>query len=58
MTQRYAHLAPEAFREDYARLGSALPEGKLLVLPNRAVSAKGEGTLGAEDVALSSGVLR
>jgi len=27
MTMRYAHLAPEAFREDYGRLGGALPSG-------------------------------
>jgi integrase len=27
MTMRYAHLAPEAFREDYGRLGGALPMG-------------------------------
>ena len=25
MVQRYAHLAPEAFAADYARLGSILP---------------------------------
>src|SRR5262249_53904958 len=24
MTQRYAHLAPDAFKEDYARLGSGV----------------------------------
>jgi integrase len=27
MTMRYAHLAPEAFKEDYARLGTHMPGG-------------------------------
>jgi integrase len=31
MTMRYAHLAPDVFKEDYSRLGTtALPEGKLI----------------------------
>ena len=36
MTQRYAHLAPEAFKQDWGRLGTDLPgaerEGKVLPL--------------------------
>ncbi|HWZ88539.1 MAG TPA: tyrosine-type recombinase/integrase [Polyangiaceae bacterium] len=34
MTMRYAHLAPEAFAEDYARLGPATSEAKILAFPN------------------------
>jgi hypothetical protein len=32
VTMRYAHLAPEAFREDYGRLGGALPTGDANVI--------------------------
>ncbi len=32
MTMRYAHLAPEAFKDDYGRLGAAaLPDGAIVV---------------------------
>jgi integrase len=33
MTMRYAHLQPAAFRDDYARMGSAPVEGELVELP-------------------------
>ena len=33
MTMRYAHLAPEAFAEDYGRLGPVAGESKVLVFP-------------------------
>jgi integrase len=33
MTMRYAHLAPDAFVGDYARLGAAAPEKGAVVLP-------------------------
>ena len=33
MTQRYAHLAPEAFAADYSRFGTALPDGGADVVP-------------------------
>jgi integrase len=39
MTQRYSHLAPEAFGEDYGRLGSALPTtGKVIVVDIAAIA--------------------
>jgi integrase len=36
MTQRYAHLAPDAFAADYGRLGSGLVTGAASVVPLRA----------------------
>jgi integrase len=49
MTQRYAHLAPDAFKDDYARLGRAIPEGgKVLALPTRERSTRDEGDVVVE----------
>lgn len=39
MTQRYAHLAPDAFAEDYARFGPARAPGVVATLPVRARKA-------------------
>jgi len=36
MTQRYAHLTPQAFKDDYGRFGSSLePEAVVVQLPNQ-----------------------
>ena len=32
MTMRYAHLAPDAFRDDYGRLGTAIAVGEADVI--------------------------
>lgn len=35
MTMRYAHLAPDAFKEDYGRLGTTIAGGDAEVVPLR-----------------------
>jgi hypothetical protein len=40
VTIRYAHLAPDAFRDDYARLGAGeIAIAEVVELKSRAVSA-------------------
>lgn len=43
MTMRYAHLAPDAFAGDYARLGSRAPQTLANVLPIVPAANDGEG---------------
>jgi integrase len=41
MTMRYAHLAPDAFKDDYDRLGTCAPTmGEVLVLPRKSPAAE------------------
>jgi hypothetical protein len=39
MTMRYAHLAPDAFRDDYARLGAYQDPSEVEVIPLRSSGA-------------------